>query len=930
MSQLSKIAVLFMACALSLSARTQVRGWCEQGNKTVVATGVSGAPKVQGSYPQCTVTVRISPAGALMAIFADDAGTVKANPFTAAVSGYYFFYVDNGKYDITLSGTVAPPFTLSDVVVTNVIGSAAVPTGVGVGNGTAWSGVVAASQLQHLRRKPNVTGTQYEFATEPTLVASDYNFPAQSPGTDLIAGNTLITLTPVPLGVNWNDAGNTHWLYVSGGTDAAGVCYILTAGPGNAVSGAATGTLTLTCAAQHRGAYTVGSATGGLQEAQQACGVGNSCEIKIDSLITLYAPVTALSSGRMTFTGGGREVLAISAAPTFLAGNLFQNLGSSVWTIRDMQINQAAGALTTAIYATNQTHVRTVWVNGGDYGIVFYGVSNGQIHNFIFSTGDVTFKAKAGIRLTGAPGFPCTNIFMSDVGTFGYPVTDANVLTAGLLMDNADGVWGSNVTTGGDAGFVISPPAGGSYVASVIMSGAVCDGPRNFCLNVYGVGPVGGVRFIGPHFHAQSKAAHLVVGLAYSMDSNIADFEITGGWIQGGDSAGVWIGNTGGSPRGGTITLDGVTIGDNNRGNHLGIPGVIIANGAKNLNIQNCPIGSQGQGHQYAGIAILGSLTDAIIAGNILSDNTFPLTIAGPLTNVVIGPNQGIDNVIGSVASGATIAMPIYPTFEVTGTTAITNITGGWEGREITLIFTNAAPAGVSVGTGAGAVARTQAAVQYQALPLVLYGTKWYASGLTGAITAGSTDTFTNKTLDVEATGNIITTVQKIWFEAVNCTGTTPSLNWDTIATLAPATACTAGTTNTGLIRGLASFSNAEISQMQTHFKLPGDWAGAIDLKFKWQTSATSGSVVWQAASICVADAEVDDVAWNTASTVTDVAKGTTLQTNDASITGLTTTGCAAGELLHLKVFRDPAHASDDLAAAADLIGVEVTTRRAQ
>jgi len=311
-------------------------------------------------------------------------------------------------------------------------------------------------------------------------------------------------------------------------------------------------------------------------------------------------------------------------------------------------------------------------------------------------------------------------------------------------------------------------------------------------------------------------------------------------------------------------------------------------------------------------------------------NDTAPIVVGGSLTRVVLGPNQGVDDVIGSVASGATIAAPLNPMFEVTGTTPITNITGGWEGREITLIFTNAAPAGVSVGTGAGAVARTQAAVQYQALPLVLYGTKWYASGLTGAITAGSTDTFTNKTLDVEATGNIITTVQKMWFEAVNCTGTTPSLNWDTIATLAPATACTAGTTNTGLIRGLASFSNAEISQMQTHFKLPGDWAGAIDLKFKWQTSATSGSVVWQAASICVADAEVDDVAWNTASTVTDVAKGTTLQTNDASITGLTTTGCAAGELLHLKVFRDPAHASDDLAAAADLIGVEVTTRRAQ
>ena len=70
--------------------------------------------------------------------------------------------------------------------------------------------------------------------------------------------------------------------------------------------------------------------------------------------------------------------------------------------------------------------------------------------------------------------------------------------------------------------------------------------------------------------------------------------------------------------------------------------------------------------------------------------------------------------------------------------------------------------------------------------------------------------------------------------------------------------------------------------------------------------------------------------AFNTASTVTDTAKGVANQTNDADITGVTMTGCAAGELLHLKALRDPAHASDTLAATARLIGVELTLRRAQ
>jgi hypothetical protein len=95
------------------------------------------------------------------------------------------------------------------------------------------------------------------------------------------------------------------------------------------------------------------------------------------------------------------------------------------------------------------------------------------------------------------------------------------------------------------------------------------------------------------------------------------------------------------------------------------------------------------------------------------------------------------------------------------------------------------------------------------------------------------------------------------------------------------------------------------------------------------ETTATSGDVVWQLAIICVADAETDDPAFNTASTVTDTAKGTTNQTNDAAITTVTVTGCAAGELMHIKILRDSAHASDTLAATARLIGVELVIREA-
>lgn len=40
----------------------------------------------------------------LPALFADNAGTPKANPFTADSAGAWFFYSDDGRYDVRFSG----------------------------------------------------------------------------------------------------------------------------------------------------------------------------------------------------------------------------------------------------------------------------------------------------------------------------------------------------------------------------------------------------------------------------------------------------------------------------------------------------------------------------------------------------------------------------------------------------------------------------------------------------------------------------------------------------------------------------------------------------------------------------------------------------------------------------------------------------------
>jgi hypothetical protein len=169
---------------------------------------------------------------------------------------------------------------------------------------------------------------------------------------------------------------------------------------------------------------------------------------------------------------------------------------------------------------------------------------------------------------------------------------------------------------------------------------------------------------------------------------------------------------------------------------------------------------------------------------------------------------------------------------------------------------------------------------------------------------------------------------KKIYIPAAGCQNATATLNWDTPVSNPAVAVCVTGT-NTQ--KGVAEFANgANALSMQQTVMLPADFTGTLDVTFKWYTTAITGSVVWQIATICVADAETDDPAFNTVSTVTDLAKGTTLQMNDATKTGVDITGCAAGELMHIKVFRDPTHGSDDLAATASLVGVELTTRRTQ
>ena len=203
-----------------------------------------------------------------------------------------------------------------------------------------------------------------------------------------------------------------------------------------------------------------------------------------------------------------------------------------------------------------------------------------------------------------------------------------------------------------------------------------------------------------------------------------------------------------------------------------------------------------------------------------------------------------------------------------------------------------------------------------------------------------TTDTLTNKTLDVEGTGNAITIKDVVWIPAGVCLITTTSSSWTRLNNGAggagggPLAQCNARTnTREATLR----FDAATDEVMFNTLILPSGFTGAIDVEYWWRsTTATSGTVSWCSQLACVADDESNDPAFpaqSSSNCVSDTAvspAGDALRIED---TGITATGCAENELMHIRLSRDAdntAALGDTMGSDAEFIGAMYTLRRIQ
>lgn len=198
----------------------------------------------------------------------------------------------------------------------------------------------------------------------------------------------------------------------------------------------------------------------------------------------------------------------------------------------------------------------------------------------------------------------------------------------------------------------------------------------------------------------------------------------------------------------------------------------------------------------------------------------------------------------------------------------------------------------------------------------VLHSYGYGAASAATYVTTQTPATVWNKTVNAEATGNLITIVREYRFPMAGANGTTAGSVWN-LPTTNPAVASAIQGTN--VIQGVLNFPAAADTSAQVEHWISRFWdGGQVDAELTWMATPTTGTVVMNLQTVCIADGETNDPSFNATSannTFTDAVKGTTLQTNLATVASLTMTGCAPGERLILKLRR--ASAPTDTMAGA-------------
>jgi hypothetical protein len=589
---------------------------------------------------------------------------------------------------------------------------------------TAWNHEAVKAEVKAIEAAlgaglSNVIGSGAE------LNSTLYGF-TQAPGGSLAPGiSNTVTLTPVPAGVNANAA--AYFVYLSGGTGSAEVVLIT---GGTAVAGAATGTITFTPINYHAGAWTVTSATSGIQEAFNAGTVAAPSVVQVPpgNNFPVYATITMPVGSALL---GPQQVSGYSYLEwvNTSGADLINCLGSNV--IRGLYLASAAGSKGRAIRISGSRGM----IDGvffGDFssgGIYVPGNSiEWRLNNFEMNlNGNNADASTVGIYFGGTGAGP-GNFWISNFGIFGR--SSPPYIQAGILWRSGGGDWVTNgYIANAGIGLALVPATAGALVSNIHISDTDCDvGLVGLQITPYDTtSVVNNITFSGKlQFNSTSGAIIGSAGVVADVlihDSDIALNSLDGITIGNANTKGIRIHDCVISGNGTATANTYAGIQSDGEGTVVSIHHNRIGGGSLSDPLGGVTPAAETQ--KYAMNLGAGAGTQWIIDHNNVSGNVTGAIVSLPTgAGLIVKDNPGIDDVIGSMAAAASITLPLNPIVKITGNAAaIATMLGGRVGHTVTLIFTDAAPAGLATG---GNIALAQTAVQDQQIVRTWDGTKWY------------------------------------------------------------------------------------------------------------------------------------------------------------------------------------------------------------
>lgn len=561
-----------------------------------------------------------------------------------------------------------------------------------LGNINAWhhNSLVAEIEAIETALGPNLS----HVAAFPMAVATAYTFTPQSPGGSLTVGNNQITLSPVPSGVNGTD--KNHYLYVSGGTGTAEAVLIT---GGSAVEGAASGALIIQCANTHSGAWTIQTATGGIQEAIVAAGPLAAVYMPSGSY-TLHAPIYDGSGVSLVGTGENTTLIPDQSVvnPVLVESPNNSGYGSqaNLDSFSIQYASQPASGSALILHWMADVRVTNVRIYGAynglqlsgvvrlqaanitiiarNYALWLYGTST-DISNGLTNAGQITnlriLNATVGVEIDSpTAGFHINGIY-AECDPVNYP------MTTGINFNSAGpGAINEFIVTGGFLDGVTQNAILTNPTTPISTNGTIITN-----LRIFGYG-------------ASSYGVSLF---------NVSQFKVMNNYILV-QNTGVRLSATSGCQiTGNTILAEAAAM-----------TGVTLNSACTDNMIQNNLIGGSNLGGGTGVIATYGLAGDATaharntISGNRLYGSTAPISWSGTGTGNTITGNPGVDSVWPSVASQATVTLPPAPfatNFVLTGNVAVTAV-AGWsslsDGTQGTFIATDPAPGAWTAGATIG------------------------------------------------------------------------------------------------------------------------------------------------------------------------------------------------------------------------------------